>query len=214
MERICLNPSVEDKREWLADPSGIFSSKSAFGSLTRDHSMPVNYLAKSIWKLNIPIKVKVFIWLLVLDKISVQTNLQKRRPYHSLSPGWCVMCKKDNESLDHLFLTCEFTNRFWIKILQEFDREWVTPRLASDLLSLGQGFFLQKRGKILWKVATSATFWAIWLERNRRIFEGVEENFEYIWDRIKLWVGIWLHFCKDFNSIPFTFLIRDWNPFL
>ena len=100
------------------------------------------------------------------------------------------MCKKDQESSDHLFLTCDFTIRFWFKILKEFDRDWVIPRSAIDLLSSGQGFLLQKREKILWKVAISTTFWAIWLERNRRIFEGVEENFESIWDRIKLWVGI------------------------
>ena len=106
MERLTLCSGVEDKRVWLADTSGIFSSKSAFGTLTGDQSIPVNYPAKSIWNLKIPFKVKVFIWLLVLDKISVQTNLQKRRPYHSLSPGWCVMCKKTQRiyrsSLPHL----------------------------------------------------------------------------------------------------------------
>ena len=174
----------------------------------------MNYIAKSIWKMSIPIKVKVFIWLLISDKLSVQTNLRKRRPYYYLSPGWCVMCKKDNESLDHLFLTCNFSLRLWGKILQEFSREWVIPRFATDLLTLGQGFLLQKKGRILWKVTITATFWTIWLERNRRIFEGVEENFESISDRIKLWVGIWLHNCKDFNNVPFTLIIRDWNTFL
>ena len=174
----------------------------------------MNHIAKSIWKLSIPIKVKVFIWLLILDKVSVHSNLQKRRPYHSLSPGWCVMCKKHNESLDHLFLTCDFSIRFWNKILQEFGREWVIPRSASDVLFVGQGLLLQKKGKTLWKVVTTATFQEIWLEQNRRSFEGVEEKFDSIWDRIKLWVGIWLHFCKDFNSIPFALLIIDCNPLL
>ena len=111
-------------------------------------------------------------------------------------------------------LPYDFSIRLWGKILQEFSREWVIPRFATDLLSLGQGFLLQKKGKILWKVTITSTFWTIWLERNRRIFEGVEENFESISDRIKLWVGIWLHNCKDFNNVPFTLIIRDWNTFL
>ena len=127
---------------------------------------------------------------------------------------WCVLCKKDNETLNHLFLTCDFSTRIWYKIIQKFGRAWVIPRSALDLLSLGQGLGLNKKGKTFWKVATTITFWAIWLERNNRIFEGIEENFEFIWDRIRLWVGIWLHFYKDFKSIHFAFLIRDWNPFL
>ena len=214
LEKIRLCSTVEDRRVWLANSSGIFSCKTAFASLRGDNSLPLNYPAKSIWKLRIPIKVKIFIWLLVSDKISVHTNLQKRRPYHYLSPGWCVMCKKDNETIDHLFLTCDFSLRPWGKILQEFGRDWVIPRFATDLLSLGQGFLLQKKEKILWKLAITATFWAIWLERNHRIFEEVVESLESLWDIIKLWVGIWLHYCKDFDSIPFAFIIRDWNTFL
>ena len=72
--------------------------------------------------------------------------------------------------------------------MKEFGKEWVIPRSSIDLLSLGQSFFLDKKGKTLWKVATIATFWAIWLERNRRIFEEVHESVESVWDRIRLWV--------------------------
>ena len=64
-----------------------------------------------------------------------------------------------------------------------------------------------------WKVAITATFWAIWLECNKRIFEDVQDPVEIIWDRIRLWVGIWLLSYKDFKSILFTLIIRDWNHF-
>ena len=118
-----------------------------------------------------------------------------------------MLCKKDDESLNHLILTCDFSIRIWSKIIQEFGRQWVIPRSATDLLYLGQGLLLNKKGRIIWKVATAATFWAIWLKRNKMIFDGMEDNFLSIWDRIKLWVGIWLHFCKDFKSIHFTLLV-------
>ena len=81
------NTGVEDTRYWLSDPSGIFSCKSAFDWLSRDPSLTECYSAKCIWKLSIPTKVKVFTWMLVLGKLTVHTNLQKRRPYHYLSPG-------------------------------------------------------------------------------------------------------------------------------
>ena len=41
---------------------------------------------------------------------------------------------------------------------------------------------------MLWNVATTATFWAIWLERNKRIFEEFQESVDSIWDRIRFWV--------------------------
>ena len=60
------------------DSLGIFSFKSAFAWLRRDNSPLVNYPAKCIWKLSIPVKIKLFTWLLVLGKISVHGTLQKR----------------------------------------------------------------------------------------------------------------------------------------
>ena len=92
--------------------------------------------------------------------------------------------------------------------------QWVPPHSSTELLRLGQGFYLTKKGKILWKVAVTGTFWAIWLERNSRIFEEVQGTIESTWDRIRMWVAFWLHVCKDFKSIPFSLLIRDWNLFL
>ena len=196
------------------DSSGVFSCKLAFIWMRKGDYLPVNLQAKIIWKLTIPIKVKVFIWLLALGKVSVHTTLQKRRPYQSPSSGWCVLCKKDNESIDHLFLHCEFSFRLWCKFLKDLGRAWVIPKSTKELLCLGQGFFLNKKGKVLWKVASIAIFWAICLERNNRIFEKKEENLESIWDRIRLWVAICLYNCKDFKGIHFSLLVRDWNPSL
>ena len=109
LERQRLCPSVEDKRIWIADSSSIFSCKSAFAWLRKDGYSTVDYTTKCIWKLSIPIKVKVLIWLLVSDKLGVHSNLQRKRLFQSLSPGWCVLCKKDRESTDHIFLNCDFS---------------------------------------------------------------------------------------------------------
>ena len=150
----------------------------------------------------------------MLGKLNVHSNLQRRKPYHSLSPGWCILCKKKNESTDHLFLHCDFSLTLWFKILKEFGLDWVIPRSCNEMLTLCHGFHLSKKGKILWKTTVTATFWAIWSERNRRIFEDDVVTSESTWDRIRLWVAIWLHVCKDIKSIPFSLFIREWNPFL
>ena len=133
----------------MADSSGLFSCKSAFAWLRRDNSFSVNHQAICIWKLSILVKVKVFIWLLALDKLNVQSNLQRRGTYHALSLGWCILCKKDNESIDYLFLHCDFAFTLWSNILKEFGTDWVIPRSSKDLMTLGQGLSLLKKGNTL-----------------------------------------------------------------
>ena len=51
LERKRLCTGVQDRRDWLANSSGIFSCKSAFASLRSDNSLLVNYPTKCIWKL-------------------------------------------------------------------------------------------------------------------------------------------------------------------
>ena len=177
LERVRICNSIEDRREWLVDSSGTFSCKSAFAHLTKDNSIPVCFPAKYLWKLTIPSKVEVFVWLLVLGKLSVCNVLQNRRRYQTLSPGCYVFYKKDSDCTDHLFLRCDFSSRLWCKILKSLGRVWVVPGFCSDLLGLGQGLHLNQKCGTPCKVAVAATLWAIWLEQNKRIFEDAEDSF-------------------------------------
>ena len=83
--------TLANTRVWLVDSSELFSCKTAFDWLRKENSNPVNSQSKCIWKLSIPVKIKVFTWLLVLGKLNVHSNLQRRRPFQSLSPSWCVL---------------------------------------------------------------------------------------------------------------------------
>lgn len=31
----------------------------------------------------------------------------------SISPNWCVMCQKEGETLNHLFLYCNYSRAIW-----------------------------------------------------------------------------------------------------
>ena len=47
--------------------------------------------ASKLWKVKVPVKVKVFDWLLLLGKLNTMDILQQRRSFQSISPKWCVM---------------------------------------------------------------------------------------------------------------------------
>ena len=65
---------------------------------------------QAIWKWDIQLKIKLFIWLAAKNKILTWDNLQQR--------GWegpsrCHLCKKDSKNITHLFIHCPFTKSVW-----------------------------------------------------------------------------------------------------
>ena len=48
-------------------------------------------------------RLKALAWLVVHKKVNIIDMLQVRRPYKSLSPHWCILCKGSGESVDHPF---------------------------------------------------------------------------------------------------------------
>ena len=54
---------------------------------------------------------------------------------------WCFMCKRNGESVDHLFLHCPFAMDLWTMVLGLFGVSWVMPRTVLGLLGCWQGSF-------------------------------------------------------------------------
>jgi hypothetical protein len=46
----------------------------------------------------------------------------------------CGMCKKEEESIDHLLLHCESAQYLWNAFFSRFGLAWVMPRGVVDLL--------------------------------------------------------------------------------
>jgi len=68
---------------------------------------------KRIWKGNIQLKIKLFLWLTVENNILTWKILQQRG---WLGPGLCHFCKISCEDNAHLFIQCNFTKSIWQKI--------------------------------------------------------------------------------------------------
>lgn len=72
----------------------------------------------------------------------------------------------------------------------------------------------KKKGWILGKVAGLAILWAVWIETYKWIFEDVEDSIEFVWDKMKFWVAVWLKDVSEFKSLVFYDLTRDWEAVL
>ena len=58
------------------------------------------------------------------NAINTFGKLQQRNPYMVLSPDCLVLCTTDHETQSHLFITCQYSDRFWKEITLAF--RWFT----------------------------------------------------------------------------------------
>jgi hypothetical protein len=65
----------------------------------------------------VPPRVTFFTWTAVLGKMLTMDNLRKK---NIIVMEWCCMCKKSEESIDHLFLHCEVAIEVWNMVCQLF----------------------------------------------------------------------------------------------
>ncbi|RVX05721.1 Transposon TX1 uncharacterized 149 kDa protein [Vitis vinifera] len=100
------------------------------------------------WSLSslVPSKVKALAWIVAHGKVNTNDKLQLRRPYKSLCPQWCILCKGNGESIDHLFLHCPVTIGLWNKLFKLAGLVWVPPRSFEDMLVIAFKGFLRIRG--------------------------------------------------------------------
>jgi hypothetical protein len=96
----------KDKFTWHLTASRIFSVKSYYAEFMNGHTRFLKYY---LWKLKVPLKIRIFMWFLYNKVLLTKDNLAKR--------GWegCKRCVfwDSNETIDHLFIHCKFVKLLW-----------------------------------------------------------------------------------------------------
>lgn len=69
-----------------------------------------------IWKSTCTMKLKVFTWLLLADRVNTK-NMLKRKHYNVTDGPECVPYNlKTEETVEHLFFACPFSGECWDKV--------------------------------------------------------------------------------------------------
>ncbi|XP_020086180.1 uncharacterized protein LOC109708769 [Ananas comosus] len=124
-------------------------------------------LPAKIWRLRVPKKVKIFIWLVLKKRIPTIDNLNKR--------GWtgnqsCVLCACAQETVDHLLLTIVFS-RFLMT--RTFD-EAMDVQFDDDIRGFWEKEMERGNGQAAVKrqCSLAAIWWVLWRQRNNVIFKN------------------------------------------
>ena len=132
-------------------------------------SVTVDSIFPKLWKCKCIPKLKVFAWLLLMDRLNTR-DMIIRRHWHLNSGPNCVLCNQDTlETRDHLFIDCPFAKKCW-----DFCTiTWSSGASMSDIFMTAKRNF---QGPNFLEITICAA-WNIWKERNGFIFEERRPSF-------------------------------------
>ena len=103
-----------DEFRWGLTTSGKFMVKSLYlDYMSDDTTFPHKY----IWKMKVPLKIKIFMWFLYRKVILTKDNLAKRN--WNGCKKYCF-CDQD-ETIQHLFILCPLAKMVWRIIFMAFN---------------------------------------------------------------------------------------------
>jgi hypothetical protein len=127
-----------------------------------------------IWKSKCIMKIKMFSWLMLSDRLNTKDLLQ-RRHWNVTNDYSCVLCPgHHHEDRDHLFFNCVFSSRVWIYL----QIQWGTSGNMVQTAEVARKRF----GHFFFTEVVALACWHIWKVRNARVFENVQPRFA-VWRR-------------------------------
>ncbi|XP_030923476.1 uncharacterized protein LOC115950416 [Quercus lobata] len=106
--------------------------------------------------------------------LPTRTELAKRQ---IITDDTCAVCGEDQETLDHLFMSCHFARAIWYGAAQGLRTHFIyTTDMANWMKSQIENCNIKSQGDIEILTEQGAILWTIWKTRNRAIFERLEPD--------------------------------------
>ncbi|KAL3520032.1 hypothetical protein ACH5RR_018181 [Cinchona calisaya] len=159
--------------------------------------------SKAIWKLNVPPKVRIFMWRACSDISPTGYNLRIRLAGDERR---CAKCGSLAETDKHIFFERNFAKTVWSELIPA--NELILSSMSSfkDLFR----WIMETKDAQLAELLAVVT-WLIWRSRNERIFEGKERDAE----QIGRYTLNFLQECRNINGRlegHINVVIKKWAP--
>ncbi|KAK2387235.1 hypothetical protein QL285_061035 [Trifolium repens] len=188
---VTLQVGSSDRWQWRSDPILGYSVRDAYQVLTSQDTT-IGEAEDLIWHRHVPLKVSIFAWRLLRDRLPTRANLVSRG---ILAPDlhYCVAGCGSIETAQHLFLSCSTFGSLWALV-----RSWIGFS-AADADSLTDHFLqftysaggLRPRRSFLQLIWLTCV-WVLWNERNHRVFKNSANSVQQLLDKVKLFSYRWL----------------------
>ncbi|XP_060190467.1 uncharacterized protein LOC132619641 [Lycium barbarum] len=117
-------------------------------------------------------------WLQLQDRLLTTDRLQNWGIDVNID---CIFCQNQMETRDHLFKDCDYSTAIWRKLLLWSRNQNFTSTTweehAGQIVRKGKG---KSVGAQIFRLIYAEFVYAVWLERNQRIFEKKSKNWESV----------------------------------
>ncbi|GJX96283.1 putative RNA-directed DNA polymerase [Tanacetum coccineum] len=164
---LCLS-NAEDRWSWSLSGHGEFLVKSA-SEVIYKHVL-ITSSTPTRWSKVLPIKLNVFMWCMLLNKLPTRSNLAIRGL--DVPCSLCSNCRMGVETRDHLFFVCPMA----LDLFRLLGRWWniQIPILldSSTWESWLNSLRLNSLQKLVLEASFSSLWWHIWVFRNATLFSS------------------------------------------
>ncbi|KAL4290587.1 hypothetical protein GQ457_14G001500 [Hibiscus cannabinus] len=176
----------EDRPCWRLENNQKFSLRSAYASSYSVLGCDDRFDWLLIWKMKIPHRTRVFLWLALHGKLL--TNLERKRR-HLVKDDKCPFCSHEVESLDHVLRHCTFAVNVWNKVIPQRDLvvfnsmdldDWFCSNLSQQVMVAW--------AKDGWSTKFVVVCLLLWNRINKRVFDGSFFEHETILQECDRWL--------------------------
>ena len=96
---------------WNNGKDMIYTVKSAYNLLQGSCPSNKTQFFEGFWRVKVIPSAKFFVWRTILNGVPAMINLRHRRVF--LNNVSCVMCGEQDETINHLLITCKLTTNIW-----------------------------------------------------------------------------------------------------
>ncbi|KAK3212212.1 hypothetical protein Dsin_016918 [Dipteronia sinensis] len=209
LDKFRMRKSSSDSLLWTLTPSGTFTVRSFRRELEHRSghtiSIDVNPL---LWTGVVPPKVDLFL----LD--IGQSKGTGREPGAKVDWGligsqMCPFCMQTVETIDNLFLRCNWT---WVLWSNCFNWWGIETCMTEKMRSWMDGWMFlcpaASSGRV-WKVAFHAICWTIWETRNAVVFNHGEVDSIKAVEMVRWRVACWFKNCGPGSTLSLAIMMMD-----
>jgi len=128
---IVLQDTIFDRWRWGLDPINDYSVKGTYQYLTSSDSSVERGISDMVWLKHVPLKVSVFVWRLLRNRLPTKDNLIRKMVLHQDDNG-CVGGCGSPETAIHFILRCDTFGSLWHLIYTWVGISFISPDLVTD----------------------------------------------------------------------------------
>jgi len=141
--------------------------KSALTAISNEGSETRDGFWKQIWKLQVPQRMRFFLWLTTHDRLLTNTHRVKRG---LVDDPQCKGCLQEDEDRLHILRDCKYAREVWTKLVPADKQGAFFDQPLHNWLKNNLRFSTNST----WSTLFTTAVWWLWKWRNVRCFEDLD----------------------------------------